>query len=82
MGQRLTQRFPNKETVRERVAHNQGLMYVVVAVFFVCLFVLWNTALCFSVAELGRVLYDLMDCSVLGSPVFHHLPEFAQIHAH
>ena len=35
MRQRLTQRFPNKEMVRERFAHNQGLMYIVVAFFFV-----------------------------------------------
>ena len=27
-------------------------------------------------------LCDLMDCSTLGLPVPHHLPEFAQVHVH
>ena len=27
-------------------------------------------------------LYDPMECSMPGSPVLHHLPEFAQIHVH
>ena len=78
MRQRLTQRFPNKEMVRERFAHNQGLMYIVVA-FFVCV---WTTALCLSVAESCGTLYDLTDCSVPGCPVLHRLLEFAQVHVH
>ena len=27
-------------------------------------------------------LFDLMDCSMPGFPVLHHLPEFAQTHVH
>ena len=35
---------------------------------------------CGSVAQ--PTLCDPMDCSIPGSPVLHHLPEFAQTHAH
>ena len=34
----------------------------------------------FSVAQSHLTLYDLMDCSMLGLPVLHHLLEFAQTH--
>ena len=37
---------------------------------------------CCSVAQLCPALCDPMDCSTSGFPVFHHLPEFAQIHVH
>ena len=37
---------------------------------------------CGSVAQSHPTLCDLMDCSMPGFPVFHHLPEHAQIHAH
>ena len=30
----------------------------------------------------GVILCDPMDCSMLGSSVFHHLPKLAQIHVH
>ena len=36
----------------------------------------------FSVAQLCLILYDPMDCSMLGFPVLHCLPEFAQTHVH
>ena len=36
-----------------------------------------------SVQSLSRVrLCDLMDCSTLGFPVHHQLPELTQIHVH
>ena len=35
-----------------------------------------------SVAQLCPTLCDPMDCSTLGFPVLHHLPEFAQTHIH
>ena len=35
-----------------------------------------------SVAQSCLALCDPMDCSMPGLPVFHHLPEFAQIHVH
>ena len=35
-----------------------------------------------SVAKSCPTLCDPMDCSTLGSPVVHHLPEFAQSHVH
>ena len=37
---------------------------------------------CCSVAQLYLILCNSMDCSIPGSPVLHHLPEFAQIHVH
>ena len=37
---------------------------------------------CRSVAKLCPTLCNPMDCSKPGSLVFHHLPEFAQTHAH
>ena len=35
-----------------------------------------------SVVQSCPTLCDPMDCSTPGSPVLHHLPEFAQIHVH
>ena len=35
-----------------------------------------------SVAQSCPTLCDLMDCSTLGLPVHHQLPEFTQIHVH
>ena len=35
-----------------------------------------------SVAQLCLILCDLMDCSMPGFPVLHHLPEFSQTHIH
>ena len=35
---------------------------------------------CCSVAQLCLTLCDPVDCSTPGFPVFHYLPEFAQIH--
>ena len=40
------------------------------------------TFCCCSVTESCPTLCDPMDCSTPGSPVFHSLPEFAQIHVH
>ena len=37
---------------------------------------------CCSVAKSCLTLCNLMDCSTPGFPVLHHLPEFAQTHAH
>ena len=36
----------------------------------------------YSVTQLCLTLCDPMDCSLLGLPVLHYLPEFAQTHAH
>ena len=36
----------------------------------------------FSVTKLCQTLCDPMDCSMLGFPVLHYLPEFAQTHVH
>ena len=42
-----------------------------------------NYALQFSsVTQLCLTLYDPMDCSTLGFPVYHQLPELAQTHVH
>ena len=35
-----------------------------------------------SVAQWSLTLRDPMDCNTPGFPVLHHLPEFAQVHAH
>ena len=37
---------------------------------------------CCSVAKLCATLWDPVDCSMPGFPVFHHLPDFAQVHTH
>ena len=37
---------------------------------------------CCSVAQLCLTLCDPMDCSMLGFPVLHHLPELAHTHVH
>ena len=37
---------------------------------------------CYSVAKSCLTLFDPMDCSTIGFPVLHHLPEFAQTHVH
>ena len=37
---------------------------------------------CCSVAKSGPVLCHPIDCSMLGFPVLHHLPELAQTHVH
>ena len=37
---------------------------------------------CCSAAKLCPTLYGPMDCSTLGSPALHHLPELAQNHGH
>ena len=44
-------------------------------------FILHHVVSC-SVAESCPALYDPMDCSMLGFPVLHRLPEFAQTHIH
>ena len=64
----------------------QGLNHVIPkahtadAQIYVCWFpVWWDIVLLFS----GSVMFDyLSDCSTLGFPVFYHLLEFAQTHAH
>ena len=38
--------------------------------------------ICCSVTMSYPTLCDPMDCSTLGFPVPHHLPEFAQVHVH
>ena len=35
-----------------------------------------------EVAQSCPTLHDPMDCSMLGFPVFHHLPELAHTHVH
>ena len=37
---------------------------------------------CCSVTQSCPALWDPMDCSTPGFPVFHHLPELAQTHVH
>ena len=36
----------------------------------------------YSAAKLYPTPCSPMDCSTLGPPVLHHLPEFAQVHVH
>ena len=43
---------------------------------------LLSTSYSCSIAQLCLTLCDPMDCSIPGSPVLHHLPEFAQTHVH
>ena len=42
----------------------------------------YSWSFCYSVAQSCRTLCDSMDCSRLGFPVLHYLPEFAQTHVH
>ena len=44
--------------------------------------VIYKYCCCCSVAQSCLTLCDPMDCSTTGLPVFHHLPEFAQVHVH
>ena len=37
---------------------------------------------CCSVLQSCPALCNLMDCSMLGFPIFHYIPEFAQTHVH
>ena len=37
---------------------------------------------CCSVAKLCPTLCNLMDYSAPGLPVYHHVPEYAQVHVH
>ena len=41
-----------------------------------------NCCCCCSVTQSCSTLCDLMDCSMPGFPVLHHLQELAQIHVH
>ena len=47
-----------------------------------CPFYQHLTAPCCSAARLCPPLCDLMDCSMPGFSVLHHLPELAQTHVH
>ena len=40
------------------------------------------TSLCVSVTQSCPTLYDPMDCSTPGFPVYHQLQELAQTHVH
>ena len=42
--------------------------------------VYWYTCCCCLVAQLCLILCDLMDCSMPGFPILHHLLEHAQTH--
>ena len=44
-----------------------------------CAFILFLCCCCYSVAKSSPTLCDPMDCSTLGSSVFHYLLAFAQI---
>ena len=43
---------------------------------------MWFNNCCCSVAQSCLTLCHLMDCSIPGFPVLHHLPELAQTHVH
>ena len=44
--------------------------------------VIYKYCCCYSVSQSCLTLCDPMDCSLPGLLVFHHLPEFAQVHVH
>ena len=48
----------------------------------VCVYIYIYSCYCCSVAQSCPTLCDPMDCSILGFPVLHHLPELAQTHVH
>ena len=43
---------------------------------------LWSICCCCLVAQLCPTLWNPMNCSTPGFPVYHHLPELAQTHVH
>ena len=49
---------------------------------YFCVYVRMCECVCCSVTKSCPTLRDPMDCSMPGSPVPHHLPEFAQVHVH
>ena len=49
----------------------------------VCSLCAWQIILvCCSVAQSYPIIWDFMDCSTPGFPVYNHLPELAQTHVH
>ena len=48
----------------------------------IMLYLIAISCCCCAVAQLCLTLCDPMDCSTLGFPVLHHLPELAQTHVH
>ena len=49
---------------------------------YTCYILLFSSVQFSSVAQFCPTLYDHMNCSTLGLPVHHHLPEFTQTHVH
>ena len=49
---------------------------------FIFMFLVIGILLLLLVTQLCQTLWDPMDCSMLGFPVLHYLPEFAQIQVH
>ena len=43
---------------------------------------MWKSCCCCSATQSCQTLCDPLDCSTLGVPVIHHLPELAQTHVH
>ena len=43
---------------------------------------MWKSCCCCSATQSYQTLCDPLDCSTLGFPVIHHLPELAQTHVH
>ena len=43
---------------------------------------MWNTCCCCSATQSCPTLCDPLECSTLGFPVIHHLPELAKTHVH
>ena len=67
-------KFVGNFLITNSIAHLFQIVCILLLLDFCCC--------CFSVPQLCLTLCDPMDCSMPGSPVLHHLPEFAQIHVH
>ena len=49
---------------------------------YTCYILLFSSVQFSSVAQFCPTLYDHMNCSTLGLPVHHHLPQFIQTYVH
>ena len=79
---RETQTFNRESFIKDLGTY---AFYLIPCQWGVCLCVcvcVYTYICCYLVAWLRLALCDPMDCSTLGRPVHHQLPEFAQTHVH
>ena len=84
--QLLSSKMTNHIFLKTSLAHKSNLFYGFlkekILIFYRIIFLLPFHSINCSVAKSCLTFCDLMDYSMPGFPVFHCLPEFAQIHVH